>query len=78
MPRLVPVQSSLVLSLSYDADQQRLYAQFGEDTYYAYDDVPPEVAARVVFANSIGSAFTTLVKKGGFNYRVATAEEALA
>lgn len=76
MPKLVPVESTMILSLGWDENTRRLVAQFGPNDYYEYYNVPPEIAARVVFAESNGRTFNELVKRN-FQYGKINREEAL-
>lgn len=78
MARFLPVSSSALLSIKYEREQARLVVQFSEDAFYEYSGVPGEVVLDVLFADSIGSAFATLIKKPGFSYRKIPARQALA
>lgn len=78
MPPLKPVSSSTLFSIGWNPATRRLVAQFGEDVFYEYDDVPADVAARIMFSESHGQAFDQLVKKGGFGYRRINREAATA
>lgn len=75
--RFVPVVSAALVAVKYERERSRLVVQFGEDTFYEYDGVSPEVVLDFLFADSIGSAFDALVKKGGFQYRKLRAADAL-
>lgn len=78
MPNAIPVNSSLVQALGWNPETGRLVAQFKPGVWYEYDNVPADVAARVVFDKSVGGTFDALVKKGGFKFRKVTTEVALA
>ncbi len=65
----VPVVSAAMTAVKFDRETGRLVVQFGEDSFYAYDNVPDEVVLDVMFADSIGHAFDKLVKRGGFAFR---------
>ncbi len=78
MPPAIPVISSMVMSLGWNPDTGRLIAQFSEDVWYEYDNVPADVAARVIFNKSVGGTFTALVKKGEFKFRRVTTAVALS
>lgn len=78
MPSLKPISSSQLISLGWNRETRRLVAQFGEDSWYEYDNVPPEVVADLFTAESHGRAFTQLVKKGGFAFRRIGREAAYA
>jgi hypothetical protein len=77
MAKFVPVVSSALVAVKYDREQAQLTIQFGE-TFYEYDGVPADVVVDFMFADSIGSAFSTLVIKGGFTYRKIAAGQAHA
>jgi hypothetical protein len=77
MAAFLPVISSKLASMKYERDRSRLVVQFGE-VYYEYDGVPGEVVLDVLFSDSIGKAFHTLVEGGGFAYRRVAADKALA
>jgi hypothetical protein len=77
MAQFVPVVSSALAAVKYDRETQRLVIQFG-DVFYEYDTVSSDVVVDFLFADSIGSAFSTLVKKGGFAFRKITAAQAHA
>ncbi len=78
MPNAIPVSSSMILSMGWNPETGRLVAQFGEGIWYEYDNIPADVAARVIFNKSVGGTFNELVKKGDFQYRRVTTESALA
>jgi hypothetical protein len=67
--RFLPLQSKLIAGIGYDPDTHDLVAQFDKDTYYVYNDVPPEIVVQVLFSASHGSTFDRLVKKGDFQFR---------
>ena len=71
----VPVVSAALTAVNFDRRAGRLVIQFGEK-FYEYDSVPDEVVLDFLFADSIGSEFANLVKKGGFAFRQITAEAA--
>lgn len=77
MAKFVPVVSAAMAAVKYERENGRLVVQFDE-TYYEYDGVPGDVVLDFMFADSIGSAFSTLVKKGGFPFKVISTEEAQA
>jgi hypothetical protein len=67
----------MIAALGWNPETGRLVAQFGE-IFYEYDGVSSDIAARVIFADSIGKTFDALIKKGGVKYRQITAEQAFA
>ncbi len=70
----LPVVSSALTAVDYDRANGRLKVKFGE-AVYEYLNIPDNVVLDVLFADSIGSTFDRLVKKGGFGFRRLTDEE---
>lgn len=63
-PRIpAPLKPSHVLAIGYDASTSTLRAVFGGGATYDYNPVSPDIAARVIFAESVSSALDELVKK---------------
>lgn len=62
MSDLVPVKSSNVNALGWDADGKVLTMQFSNGTIYTYFDVPEETYREILSAPSVGSTFASLVK----------------
>ena len=62
----VKVDSSNITALGYQNGD--LYVRFKGSGVYKYKDVPAAVAAFVVFADSVGSALNTQVKKPGYAF----------
>tara|TARA_R100000664_G_scaffold19812_1_gene28988 strand:+ start:730 stop:942 length:213 start_codon:yes stop_codon:yes gene_type:complete len=63
------VDSSMIKSLGYDAVESVLEVEFVRGGIYQYSDVPPDVYVNVMGADSVGKAFTLLVKSQGYEYR---------
>lgn len=60
---LVPVVSSNMAAVGYDAIQNVLVVQFkGKDTQYPYHGVSPELHAEMMSSPSIGSFFAKHIK----------------
>lgn len=78
MARLLPLASSMLFAIRYNRATGRLFAQFGEDIFYAYDNVPAGVVLDILDAESHGQAFDRLVKKGGFRYQRVSRERVLS
>ncbi|KKN84429.1 hypothetical protein LCGC14_0288910 [marine sediment metagenome] len=76
MAKFVPVVSAAMTAIKFERETGRLVVQFGEDSFYEYDGVSNEVVLDVLFADSIGSAFSALVKRGGFAFRKIPAAQA--
>ncbi len=77
MAKFVPVVSAAITAVKFDREARKLVVQFGE-AFYEYDGVPGDVVLDFMFADSIGSSFDALVKKGGFTFRRIPSEQALA
>ena len=57
------VQSSMLTSLGYDAGSRQVVATFKSNgDRWRYDGVPPNVYEEVIGAESIGKAFSSLIK----------------
>lgn len=70
--RFLPVTSANIAMVGYDPDSGELVIIFrgtNSTSSYSYSDVPADVAVRLVFADSTGSAFARLVKGSEFKYR---------
>ena len=59
-----PVESSLLLSLGYDAEAKALEVEFKRTpgTVYRYEDVLPEDHEKLMAAKSLGSHFLKHIK----------------
>ncbi len=76
--RMIPVNSSMLASLGYDADQQVLVAQFPNGSLYRYNGVPIEnYVAVMTNAESHGKAFNEFVKNRDFKPEKVDAEAVL-
>jgi hypothetical protein len=72
----IPVKSSLLKSVGYDPETKQLEVEFAKTgRLYAYQDVPADVHATVMGAESVGAAFLKHVRNGGYAY-TATEPEA--
>ena len=60
--------SSNISSLEYDKETQILQITFKKGGVYQYNKVPSEVFNMIAQADSVGSAFHTLIKSGGYSY----------
>ncbi|WMX17567.1 KTSC domain-containing protein [Aureispira sp. CCB-E] len=55
---LIPVDSSMISAIGYDADSQTLFAEFATtDKIYAYEEVEQEIFEELQQANSVGGYF---------------------
>lgn len=63
---LQAVRSSNVAAVGYDASTERFGVQFKSGATYHYTGVKPEVANKITAADSVGSAVSRLLVKGGY------------
>lgn len=61
-PEMVPVSSSNLESVGYDADARELHVKFNNGGHYIYRDVPPEKHRALMSANSKGSHLHAHIK----------------
>jgi hypothetical protein len=54
--------SSLIKSMGYDEDSFKLEIEFQNGKVYSYQDVPVQIYHSLAMADSVGKAFTRLVK----------------
>jgi hypothetical protein len=64
----IPVESSSIVSVGYDADHATLEVEFEGNRVYEYLDVPASVYEALLEADSIGRFVNERVK-GVFDYR---------
>ena len=83
--KLIPVVSSMVSTIGYDVESGRLVVQFpvltgpiDQSVFWEYLAVPHYIVLNVLFAESFGKEFNRLIKKGGFENKRITAEQANA
>lgn len=69
----VPVVSSALSQIQYDRETQLMTVNFGEK-FYEYIGVTQEDLLDVMFADSIGSTFDRLIKKGSYAFREVAAD----
>lgn len=55
MPDMIPVDSSNILQVGYDADAQELYVEWIEGRTYVYSSVPESTYQELMNAESKGS-----------------------
>ena len=65
--KFVPVNSSTIKEVGYDYDKHYLYVNFHGDREYVYADVPVDVYAKFLEADSKGKYLHEAVV-GKFNY----------
>lgn len=62
------LNSSNINQIRYDKDTKDLYVEFHSGGVYKYLDVPYEVFQVISNSESIGKAFHSLIKKGGYEF----------
>ncbi len=65
----VPVASSNLASVGYDAQHQILEIGFRDGSVYQYFGVPQRIYAGLMAASSHGHYFDFSVKKAGYRYQ---------
>jgi hypothetical protein len=65
----VPVSSSSLKSIGYDADKKILEVEFVHSGIYQYFDVPENVHRELMAAESHGKYYNDHVKKPGYQFR---------
>ena len=64
-----PVVSSNIATVGYDREKKRLCVQFNSGQCYEYTAVPLETFVDLTTAESVGKAFNSLIKTGGFEFK---------
>lgn len=64
----VPVQSSNLVSVGYEAETLTLEIEFHHGSVYQYYGVPAEIHDGLINAGSKGTFFHQSIKKGGYPY----------
>lgn len=59
---MIPVSSSNIAAVGYDASNYVLRVQFNNGRTYEYDDVMPNVYENLIQAASVGQVFNATVK----------------
>lgn len=67
-PDMIPVDSTTLEKVGYDADNRELYLRFLHGSTYVYADVPPETHQELLAADSLGSYFNRHIRPN-FAYR---------
>jgi hypothetical protein len=65
----IPVQSSNLASVGYDADNMILEIEFHHGGVYQYFNVPPDIHQGLMNAGSKGTYFDQNIKKAGYPYK---------
>lgn len=64
----VPVSSTNLASVGYDASSAVLEVEFNHGGVYQYSGVPEEIHQGLMCAGSHGTYFDQFIKKAGFAY----------
>ncbi|BET57741.1 KTSC domain-containing protein [Geobacter sp. 60473] len=64
----IPVSSSNLASVGYDASSAVLEVEFNHGGIYQYSGVPEEIYHSLMSAGSHGTYFDQFVKKAGYPY----------
>ena len=64
--RRTTVRSSSLKSLGYDPATRTLEVEFSSGAVYRYPDIPPDVHAGLLTAESLGRAFHATIRQAGF------------
>ena len=64
-----PVTSTSLKSIGYDPNNNVLEVEFIKGSVYEYSGVSQDTYDSIMTADSIGSAFSKLVKSGGYVYK---------
>jgi len=71
LPEMKSVESSNLSSVGYNEETSELFVQFKNGGIYMYKDVPANVHAELISAESVGKYFNAHVKSG-FTYAKVT------
>lgn len=63
------VSSSQIKAIGYDPETGTMRVDFNSGATYEYDGVSEEDFASVAGASSVGAAFNSTIKAGGYSYR---------
>jgi hypothetical protein len=64
---MIPVESSSIKKVGYDAEEKEMYIRFVSGFLYVFQAVPEELFDELVNADSVGSYFAVNVK-GQYTY----------
>jgi len=65
-----PVESSSIRSIGYDPMSKMMEVEFNKGAVYVYEDVPEDVYHTLMTSESIGRAFSELIKSAGYTYEL--------
>lgn len=64
----IPVKSSLIVALAYDATSRALGVRFTSGKEYRYFNVPAALYRALLDASSVGGLFERMVKQAGYDF----------
>lgn len=65
----IPVVSSELASVGYDAATNTLEVEFKTGSVYDYSNVPEDIYTGLMSAPSHGKYFNEFIKQGGYSFR---------
>jgi hypothetical protein len=65
----VPVSSSNLASVGFDAEKKTLEIEFKNGSIFQYYNVPEKIYSGILSATSHGRYFDAYIKKGGFAFK---------
>ncbi len=69
MVDMMPVKSSNIAEIGYDADKHELHVKFKSGGHYVYEEVEPIVHTSAMAADSVGGFLHANVIKGPKKYK---------
>lgn len=69
--KMIGVDSTAILAIGYESQNQVLYVEFKDGQKYRYFSAPEQLHADLMNAASIGSFFDREIKKKGFRFEPA-------
>ena len=66
IPKMLPVESSAVARIGYDAESEEAYVEYLGGGLYAYEGVPPDVFEELAEAESKGTFVNAVIKRYPF------------
>lgn len=68
MPKRIPVESSHLTAIAYDAEQKVLEIEFKDGSVYQYAEVPNYIYTGLLYAKSHGQFFHDHIKNGPYPF----------
>lgn len=75
--KLIPVTSSMFMAIGWSPKTKNMVVQFSPDSLYLYEEVSPDIAAEIMYADSQGATFHRLVKSKSISWQKIGLEQAL-